>query len=70
MLAGQLWEQGKWGAQSGSDFHVDVLTRELRPAYQRVLRGNWAASARGDAPYGIGWVGIFDIILDHFSRIF
>jgi len=55
MLAGQLWEQGTWGAQSGSDFHLDVQTRELRPAYQQVLRGNWASSAHGDVPAGIGW---------------
>jgi len=55
MLAGQLWEQGKWGAQSGSDFHLDVQARELRPAYQQVLRGNWASLAHGDTPAGIGW---------------
>ena len=55
MLAGQLWESGKWGAQGGDDFHLDVLTRELRPAYEQFLRGTWAARAHGDTPAGVGW---------------
>jgi hypothetical protein len=55
MLAGQLWEQGIWGAQSGDDFLLDVQNRELRPTYQNFLRGTWAARARGDAPAGHSW---------------
>lgn len=55
MLAGQLWEQGKWGAQGGDDFHLDVQARELRSSYQSFLRGTWAAAARGDTPAGLSW---------------
>jgi hypothetical protein len=55
MLAGQDWNNGRWGDQGGPDFHLDVQTRELRPAYQSVLRGGWAAMARGDAPTGQSW---------------
>jgi hypothetical protein len=55
MLAGPLWEQGRWGAQGGDDFHLDVQARELRTTYQQFLRGSWAGAARGDAPAGIGW---------------
>ena len=55
MLAGQQWSQGAWGQQGGDDFHLDVQSRELRPAYQQFLRGSWAARARGDAPAGQAW---------------
>lgn len=55
MLAGPHWEKGRWGRQSGLDFHLDVLARELRPAYQQFLRGSWAANAHGDAPVNTNW---------------
>lgn len=49
---GAGWPFGWSGQRTGPDFHVEMLARELRPAFQTVLRGTWAASARGDTCAG------------------
>ena len=41
------WQFCWWEGQGGLDFHLDTLSRELRLQYERVLRGGWAANARG-----------------------
>ena len=55
VMLGATWPYGWWGSQSGVDFHLEAQARELRPAFQKVLRGDWAAIARGDAPAGQNW---------------
>ena len=52
---GAGWPFGWSGTRSGPDFHLEMLAREVRQPFQAVLRGTWAASARGDAPAGQTW---------------
>jgi hypothetical protein len=58
-MLGADWQYCWWAhgqqSQGGLDFHLDTLSRELRPPYQKVLRGGWAAGARGDAPIDRSW---------------
>ena len=49
------WSHGQKTTQGGLDFHLDTLSRELRPQYEQVLRAGWAANARGDAPIDPSW---------------
>lgn len=56
VMLGATWPWGWWGKQSGVDFHLEVQAREVRASFQKVLRGDWAALARGDAPAGTDWV--------------
>jgi hypothetical protein len=58
MLADGDWAHGEGfqePIQSGLDFHLDTLARELRSTYQSFLRGSWVARARGDAVVNRGW---------------
>ena len=52
---GAGWPFGWYGQRSGLDFQLEMQTRELRPAFETVLRGSWVASARGDATAGQTW---------------
>jgi len=53
---GAGWQYGWWESQSGDDFFLEVRARELRAAFQQVLRGGWVAKARGEAPVATNWV--------------
>ena len=55
MLLGAAWPSCWWGRRSGPDFYLEAQARELRPAFQRVLRGQWVAAALGEAPAGNDW---------------
>jgi len=55
VLLGASWKFCWWKNQGGLDFHLDTLSRELRDQYEHVLRGGWAAKARGDAPIDQSW---------------
>lgn len=50
VLLGAGWSHAWWGARGGQDFVLETKAREDRATYQQVLRGSWAAVARGDAP--------------------
>jgi hypothetical protein len=58
-MLGANWQYCWWShgqkTQGGLDFHLDTLSRELRPVYEKVLRGGWAANARGEAPIDPSW---------------
>lgn len=45
----------RWGPRGGEDFYLEVLCRENRSEYQKILRGGWVAIARGDAPVSPMW---------------
>ena len=55
VLLGASWPSCWWGDRSGPDFYLEAQARELRPAFQRVLRGQWVAAALGEAPVGTDW---------------
>eukprot|EP00038_Savillea_parva_P004671 m.140890 g.140890 ORF g.140890 m.140890 type:complete len:848 (-) comp11542_c0_seq6:303-2846(-) len=52
---GSQWPFCWWGARSGPDWYLDTQARDNQCAYQKYLRGSWAAIARGDAPIDIDW---------------
>ena len=49
------WSKGGYGFRGGDDFYLETQCRENRTAFQKVLRGSWLATARGDAPINEGW---------------
>ena len=59
VLLGATWKYAWWDKdgyhQGGSDFFLDTQCRENRTEYRKVLRANWLAVARGDAPINHGW---------------
>jgi len=48
VLLGAGWPSAWWGERGGVDFYLETQARELRPVYQQVLRGQWAADARNE----------------------
>ena len=67
VLLGASWPYGHEGPRSGVDFHLEVLARELRTEYQTVLRGQWAARARGEVRagqrFGDGKGGLWSVLM-------
>ena len=56
VLLGAGWDHGWWDSgRSGSDFVLETQCREYRSVFQKVLRGQWAASARGEVPVDDNW---------------
>ncbi len=55
VLLGAAWQYSWWKDRSGPDFVLEASAREMRPAFQQVLRGGWAANARGEDPVGQNW---------------
>ena len=55
VLLGADWKFSYWQGRGGPDFHLETQCREFRRDYQKVLRGQWVAHARGDAPIDPGW---------------
>jgi hypothetical protein len=59
ILLGATWKYAWWDKdgyhQGGSDFFLETQCRENRTEFKRVLRANWLAAARGDAPINHGW---------------
>ena len=45
---GATWSHGWWSDWGGPDFLLETQCREDRTAFQHVLRGQWAATARGE----------------------
>ena len=65
-LLGSNWGFCWWGDQGGLDFQLDTQARENRTEYQKLLRGNWVGSARGDAPVCRTWSTIsFEHCMGH-----
>jgi hypothetical protein len=54
-LLGAGWDHVWWNDQSGTDFNLETQAREYRGVFQRVLRGQWAASALGEPPVARDW---------------
>lgn len=50
------WTFDSQGRRSGSDFKLETDSREDRSAYQKVLRGTWAATALKETPVSKNWV--------------
>jgi hypothetical protein len=66
VLLGAGWPSAWWGEEGGVHWHLEVQAREVRPAYQQVLRGGWAATADGDAPVagkGEGKGGVWNALM-------
>lgn len=55
VLLGAGWPSCWWGDRSGPDWQLEVLARELRSAFQQVLRGQWVGEALGEAAAGSDW---------------
>lgn len=57
ILLGADWEYSWWDTvnRGGPDFYLETQCRELRPEYQKVLRGQWAALARKEQPVNPSW---------------
>ena len=47
---GAGWPNAWWGERGGVSWFLETQARELRPAYQQVLRGEWVASSQDEAP--------------------
>ena len=58
-MLGATWKYAWWDKdgyhQGGSDFFLETQCRENRTEFRKVLRANWLATARGDAPINHGW---------------
>jgi hypothetical protein len=55
VLLGAGWQYSYWGERSGSDWLLEVMARENRTVYQKVLRGMWVADALNEPPAGTNW---------------
>eukprot|EP01052_Picozoa_sp_SAG31_P006627 SAG31_NODE_306_length_17979_cov_7.825447_14_plen_852_part_00 len=59
ILLGATWKYAWWDKdgyhQGGDDFYLQTQCRENRTEFRKVLRANWLAVARGDAPINHGW---------------
>lgn len=56
---GAGWEYSWWDhalpERGGMSFYTETLARELRPQYQQILRGDWAARARNETGVNLQW---------------
>jgi hypothetical protein len=55
VLLGAPWPDCWWGDRGGMDFFLETQAREVLPEFQKIMRGDWVASARGDAPIDERW---------------
>eukprot|EP00041_Stephanoeca_diplocostata_P039880 m.1638057 g.1638057 ORF g.1638057 m.1638057 type:complete len:755 (-) comp26715_c0_seq1:263-2527(-) len=55
VLLGAPWPDCWWGARGGEDFYLETRARDNQTEFQKVLRGEWAGLARGDAPVSLRW---------------
>jgi hypothetical protein len=55
VMLGSDWPWTWWTTRGGEDFYLEVLSRENRTEYQKILRGGWVASARGETPVNQEW---------------
>ena len=55
VLLGAAWKFSYWQGRGGPDFFLETQCRELRPEFQKVLRGQWVANALGEYPVDPAW---------------
>lgn len=55
VLLGSSWDYSYWQGRGGPDFYLETQCREFRMDFQKVLRGQWVAHARGDKPVDPNW---------------
>jgi len=54
-LLGRPWEYSYWEGRGGPDYYLETETREFRSDFQKVLRGQWVASALGEDSVNPRW---------------
>merc|ERR1712203_281625 len=54
-LLGRPWEDSYWEGRGGPDYYLETETREFRSDFQKVLRGQWVASALGEDSVNPRW---------------